>query len=91
MSFYVADIDQKDVRVGTLLGQREPGIYLQRHSDATEIELPLVAVLDIAYYALTNTDLLPRDDPRFAFLEKVRTLVPIEGWNPGGYRLGTKG
>lgn len=43
--------------------------------------------LMLAHYVLTNTDLEGDDDPRFQFLECIRAMHKVEGWNPEGKRL----
>ena len=41
----------------------------------------------IAYYVMTNTDLM-QDDPRMDLFRKIKRLHCIEGYNRGGTRLG---
>jgi len=42
--------------------------------------------LIVAKYVLTNTDLNP-DDPRLQFVECVKAMIEIDGYNKGGKRL----
>ena len=45
--------------------------------------------LSLAAYALNNTD-LKKDDPRLQFVEHVRNMEVVEGWDEGGKKLLSK-
>lgn len=81
MSFEVKTFDGKPVNVGTMLGHSLPGVMVDG------LDLSVDAVMEIAYYAMTNTDLVP-NDPRLEWLERLKKLQKVEGWNPEGTRLG---
>jgi hypothetical protein len=53
---------------------------------STEFELSLRDVLMLCSYVLTNTDLDP-DDERLKFVEAVKAMKVVDGWNRGGKRL----
>lgn len=53
-----------------------------------DCEIPFLDFLEMVEYVLTNTDLY-RNDPRLRFLEMVKKLKPVKGYNPDGKRLGT--
>jgi len=80
LSIRVNTLAGKELVVGTLLGQPLPGVYVG------SLELPLDAVLDIAYYVLTNTNLVP-DDPRLKFVQAVKKMRIVKGWNAKYKRL----
>lgn len=51
-----------------------------------EYEISLLDFLEVARYVLANTDLEP-DDPRLKFVEDVRKMVEVKGYNEGKTRL----
>ena len=52
-----------------------------------EITLTINQVLEVAYYALTNTDLDETGDPRTVFVDRIQSLRLGPGWNKGKQRL----
>lgn len=41
---------------------------------------------ELVKYVLTNADLV-KNDPRLELVEKMRSLIFVEGYNPGGRRM----
>ena len=67
---------------------REDGLHIYLPS-AGYLKLGMQDFCELVKYVLTNSDLLPADDPRLALVqelgaEHVRTGA---GWNPGRTRL----
>lgn len=54
-----------------------------------EYEISLKDFLAAAHYVLINTDLEP-DDPRPRFVECIRSMSEVKGFNSGGKRLEAK-
>jgi hypothetical protein len=54
-----------------------------------EYQISLEDFLALTLYVLMNTDLEAKD-PRLSFLEFVRRLKEVDGYNPGGRRLAPK-
>lgn len=52
-----------------------------------ELELSMVDFCELVLYALTNTDLVA-GDARLHLMNQIAKLSPIQGHNPGGYRMG---
>lgn len=46
----------------------------------------MIDFLFTAAYVLTNTDLMSKNDPRLAFLERLKTIQMVDGQQPGGKR-----
>ena len=44
-------------------------------------DIPMEAFMAAALYALTNTNLEGDDDPRITFLEHVKSLMQVEGYD----------
>lgn len=52
-----------------------------------DLEISMDDFCQLAMYVLTNTDLRSAD-PRLHFMNQLAKLNVIEGYNPGGARLG---
>ena len=50
-------------------------------------DISLEDFLIAANYVLTNTDLIGENDPRLAFIERVKGMRIVDGFNEGGRRL----
>lgn len=69
------------LRVKTFgFGSRLNTVYLG------DYEISLEDFLVAAEYVLTNTDLEP-NDPRLQFVERVKSMEEVDGYNPGRKRL----
>lgn len=78
----------RDLEVKTW-GGHPPVVYL---STATaQYTIALEDFLEAAWYVLTNANLDP-NDPRLAFVERVRKLRKVPGWSlgTGGRRVRTR-
>lgn len=64
--------------------------YHERSVNIGDIELSTEDVLSIAFYALTNTDLV-EGDPRLGFLRILQAMEVVEGYNAGSKRLDVEG
>jgi hypothetical protein len=54
-----------------------------------DYEIPIEDFLILTKYVLINTDLHP-NDPRLEFLEEIKKLEVVKGFNPGKERLWLK-
>lgn len=71
------------IRAGTMHGGPKR-VYLSGGGE--QIELSFDDVLLLCSYVLTNVDLDP-DDERLNFVEAVKRMKVVAGWNPGRHRL----
>lgn len=68
--------------VSTLLGTLSVGAPIM----LGDYEISMEDFLIVAEYVLTNTDLVP-DDQRLQFVECVKSMKEVDGYNQGGKRL----
>lgn len=79
--------EPRDLEVKTH-GGRPPVVHLT--TTTAHLTIAIEDVLSAAWYVLTNTDLEP-NDPRLAFIERVRKLRTVPGWSQLGRRSRARG
>ncbi|HBB27488.1 TPA: hypothetical protein DCZ36_03265 [Candidatus Gracilibacteria bacterium] len=69
-----------------MLSTKYGDVLITQGSDT--VQLPLKRLLEITMYALTNTDLAKKGDPREKFLKEIKQMMySSDGFNPGKTRL----
>ena len=68
---------------------REGGLHIYKTSAGLYLIIGMQDFCELVKYVLTNTDLLPADDPRLALVQELgaANIRTGEGWNPGRTRL----
>lgn len=71
---------------GRMISTKYGDVLITQGNDT--IQLPLERLLEITIYALTNTDLANKGDPRVRFLKEIKQMMySSDGFNPGGTRI----